>query len=251
MKVFLTWSGERSKALAQALRAWIPAVLQGTEVFMSEEDIEPGEQWLNRIEKELGKSDVGVVCLTAENRTAPWLLYEAGVLRGVATEERVVPYLLHLDKSDVGQPLSTLQMCEANDLGTKRLVEMLNRRRASPLPAALLESTFAKWSPDLQSKIEEIPKEAQKHPSREDRDVLEEILKLVRQTGRPRATTIVEGFKQDFWRTVQEDRYQYIRAWLRLFGEKLGITEKEVDLVYDEMEAEKDPEIVGPQEEKQ
>ena len=52
MRVFLSWSGARSKALALALHEWLPGVFQGLEVFMPEKDIEKGEPWLERIEKE-------------------------------------------------------------------------------------------------------------------------------------------------------------------------------------------------------
>jgi hypothetical protein len=49
MRVLLSWSGERSKAVAIALRRWLPRVLQASEPWMSEHDIKAGQQWANEI----------------------------------------------------------------------------------------------------------------------------------------------------------------------------------------------------------
>lgn len=50
MKVFLSWSGRKSKAIAEALRDWLPSVIQEIEPFMSERDIAAGARWLNEID---------------------------------------------------------------------------------------------------------------------------------------------------------------------------------------------------------
>jgi len=40
MKVFISWSGQRSAAVADALRYWLPKVIQALEPWMSADDIE-------------------------------------------------------------------------------------------------------------------------------------------------------------------------------------------------------------------
>jgi hypothetical protein len=42
MKVFISWSGSRSKQIAKILHDWLPIVLQNIEAFMSTEEIEKG-----------------------------------------------------------------------------------------------------------------------------------------------------------------------------------------------------------------
>ena len=40
--IFISWSGERSRFVACALREWIPMVVQAAEPFMSEADVDKG-----------------------------------------------------------------------------------------------------------------------------------------------------------------------------------------------------------------
>ncbi len=49
MKVFLSWSMPRSRAVALAFREWLQMAVQGTRPFMSAEDIDKGTIWLNAL----------------------------------------------------------------------------------------------------------------------------------------------------------------------------------------------------------
>lgn len=69
MKVFISWSGPRSKAVAEALRDWLPDVMQALKPWVSSEDIRKGKQWNLELTRELEGTHVGVICLTPENLT--------------------------------------------------------------------------------------------------------------------------------------------------------------------------------------
>jgi hypothetical protein len=45
MKVFISWSGERSFALANALRRWLKLAVQSIEPWVSSKDIVAGQRW--------------------------------------------------------------------------------------------------------------------------------------------------------------------------------------------------------------
>src|SRR6266852_8612587 len=101
LKVFISWSGEQSRLVAEALKILLRRVIR-CEPFLSTH-IEAGSKWLNEIVRELGQSPVGIICLTAENQKEPWLVFEAGAISAFARpllkadetiEARVCPYLL-------------------------------------------------------------------------------------------------------------------------------------------------------------
>ncbi len=53
MKVFISWSGERSGLVAKALREWLPLVLHYVKPWLSESDIKPGERWSAKVAENL------------------------------------------------------------------------------------------------------------------------------------------------------------------------------------------------------
>jgi hypothetical protein len=73
MKVFISWSGARSKAIAEILRQWLPGVIQAVKPYYSPDDISKGARWSSEIGKELEAARVGLICLTRENLEAPWI----------------------------------------------------------------------------------------------------------------------------------------------------------------------------------
>ena len=80
MEVMICWSGARSNAMALALREWLPTVIQCIRPWMSEHNFAAGNRWLEKLGKQLATTDFGVLCLTPEALSAPWLLFEAGSL---------------------------------------------------------------------------------------------------------------------------------------------------------------------------
>ncbi len=66
MKVFISWSGEQSRIVAEALRDWLPDVIQAIEPFLSSHDIPKGARWGLELAHELEGTSVGIICLTSE-----------------------------------------------------------------------------------------------------------------------------------------------------------------------------------------
>lgn len=112
MKVFISWSGTRSRKTAELLRQWLPLINQNWEPFVSGEDISKGGNWSQAIIDELNQAKFGILCVTPHNQTKPWLLFEAGALsKQVDNEPKLVAPLLidFKGKRDLPPPLGRFQ----------------------------------------------------------------------------------------------------------------------------------------------
>jgi hypothetical protein len=187
MKVFLSWSGDRSKALATALSTWLTDVIQSVVPWMSDHDIQAGARWGGDLDSELEQSNFGVLCLTSDNLEKPWLLFEAGSLAKSISAARVVPYRLDVSATDVKPPLSQFQGVDATKEGTLKLVRSINDSAQEPMPPDRVERSFEKYWPDLESRIQAAKLQPGGEVSmRDEVDYLKEILELVRQLPKDR-----------------------------------------------------------------
>lgn len=181
MRIFTSWSGERSKAAALALKSLLQDLFEeAVQVFVSEH-IRPGEAWAQRLGTELEQSEFGILCLTRENFQAPWLLFEAGAIAKKFETSRVVPYLIdELPPESDRSPLAQFQHVIADREGTYRLVESINGSRETPKPMDRLERSFARWWPDLEQTLKDLRGSSRANPvMRSERDLLETILQRV------------------------------------------------------------------------
>lgn len=186
MKVFLSWSGERSRQLAMALRDWFPMVLQHVHVWMSERDIPAGERWATEIGRELEASSYGIICLTRENLHAPWVLFEAGALARSLSESAVCPLLLGADFADLtGSPLTQFQAKKVTREGIREILHSVNSRSEQALHEAVLTRIFEALWPKLYEALETIPPAIAPPsgtPARpRESEVLEELVATVRR----------------------------------------------------------------------
>jgi hypothetical protein len=191
MKVFICWSGNRSKMVAEALRQFLPDVIQRIDPFMSEADIEGGSRWSQRLLEELESTNFGIPCLTSESLTAPWLLFESGALGKSVQHGRVCPYLFGLEPADVKWPLAQFQMLKALEEGSLALVRAINSNSPEHrLEDEQLQRAFSRVWPDWEKALSGIPvEEPDSEPKRDTRDMVEEILSLLRPSTRPQVSS--------------------------------------------------------------
>jgi hypothetical protein len=182
VKVFISWSGERSRGAAKAMAEWLSCVFAGRVApWISEHDIGAGSRWGQALSASLEECNFGIICLTPDNLTSPWLLFEAGCLSKTVKSSRVVPYLLQLKPTEIEFPLAQFQAVAADKQGTFKLVESLNVASEGTLSAELLQRAFSKWWPELEAQLRALPSVGEViQPTRSERALLEESLQLLR-----------------------------------------------------------------------
>lgn len=181
MKIFLSWSGDQSKAYANALREWLPLVVHFVDPWVSDADIDAGERWASEVGKELESSNFGILCINRENIASQWLLFEAGALSRSMQEGRVIPLLFDIEFKDISGPLAQFQAKKFEERGMWDIVCALSKLGDSPIPDARLRQLFdALWS-DLAKTVEAIPATVETGKvSRPQTEVLEELVSSVR-----------------------------------------------------------------------
>jgi hypothetical protein len=159
VKIFLSWSGERSKSMAELLSKWLPRVIQNCCTWTSERDIEKGLPWFEQIEKTLNEYNFGIICTTPENYSAPWLLFEAGALSKSIGGSRVCPLLLGMSPGELSGPLKQFQatVFEINDM--LKLVQTINSRLGDRMiDHDILLDCFTKYWTDCEAEMSRIAK---------------------------------------------------------------------------------------------
>ena len=140
-QVFISWSGKRSLAVAESLCVFVAEVIPELKdhLFVST-GIEKGSRWSEEIARHLEEADAGILCVTAEGLSSPWLHFEAGALTkgldssrarrgeqaGSTTSSRIFTYLHCLASSAFTGPLSQYQWTSATFDDTWRLMSALH-----------------------------------------------------------------------------------------------------------------------------
>ena len=158
--VFISWSGKRSGLIAEGLREFIERVFEESlkgRVFLSKRDIRTGANWSEKINSALRESKFGIICLTPENKSTPWPLFEAGALSKTAGEISVCPYLHELTAKELGRPLEQFNATTTTQEGTLKLIEDINSTLVEKLTSNQLKAMFAyRWSA-LKERLDKVP----------------------------------------------------------------------------------------------
>lgn len=194
MKIFLSWSGEISKKVALAFRDWLPNVIQNVDPYVSSEDIDKGARWSSDLAHELEKTDFGIIFLTSDNLSKPWINFEAGALAKMIDNSKVSSFLLDMKPSEIHGPLVQFQNTIFNKEDIIKLLKSINNQNGgSGISESRLEVTFNKWWSDLENELIGIRDLSNKNnieivtgeKDEEDNElsnsvILEEILELTR-----------------------------------------------------------------------
>ncbi|WP_437770664.1 toll/interleukin-1 receptor domain-containing protein [Arthrobacter sp. KNU40] len=211
MKVFISWSGPESKAVALLLKPWLKMILQATEPWMSDLDIDPGSRWSQDIASELKKSDIGIICVTPENQNAAWIQFEAGALSIALNDidRKVIPLLIGFnDRNELqSSPLDVFNNVLFNDEGMRKLVSSINSQLPNKLDDSGLRTLFDSFWPQLKAKVDKLREEGALTAAKPltQPQMVAEILDTVRDIQRQSRSRSTSGLRVGtFGRTVED-----------------------------------------------
>jgi hypothetical protein len=185
MSVVISWSGERSQSVAEAVRDALSVGIQQSDPWMSSNDIPPGAFWGEELRSALEAASAGILCVTPENVAEPWILFEAGALaKGVGGSKSFACVLLiGLAPGELPGPLAQLQAVAADRDGFERIFDRINGLCNKPLKEDARKKAFGLVWPGLDAALKRVssrpaPTPAKKRP---DSDKIDEILGIVRE----------------------------------------------------------------------
>ena len=183
MLVFISWSGQKSHYVAQALHSWLKDTMQVLEPWLSSEDIRQGARWNVDVARKLEEATFGILCLTRDNLSEPWVLFEAGALAKTLDQSLVCPYLIDLKPSELKGPLVQFHAAQATESDTRKLLHSMNKQLGkNALPDAQVDRACRKWWPDLEIVLRQLPEPTTPlEELRSDRELIEELLDRVRR----------------------------------------------------------------------
>lgn len=213
MKVFISWSGKRSKAMANALKEWIPLIVQHAEPFVSDKDISAGDRWAQAIAGELENSNFGILCITPENISSEWIMFEAGALSKAMQDAKVIPLLFGLELSDLSGPLQQFQALKVDEQGMLDALKAINAASENKTGGGTIEQLVPALWPQLQVKLDAIParEEAEKH-MRPQTEIMEDLVTQVRG---------LNGRMRDFDPEMMEREMRFGRSKSRRFHPRM------------------------------
>src|SRR3974390_697723 len=101
MRIFISWSEERSRKVAEFFFKWIKRLPLSIDPWISKKAVEPGTRWGKELSEALEGTDFGIFFITPENQKNPWICFEAGSLSKSVDKSRVVPLLIDLKPSEL------------------------------------------------------------------------------------------------------------------------------------------------------
>jgi len=207
MKVFISWSGVRSHKVGLLITEWLEDIIQNLVPWISSKDIDSGTRWSQVLNNELGKASIGIICLTQENKSNPWILFESGAL-AKQPDSIVGTFLIDLENEDLMPPLSQFNHTAPNKESMLKLIKTINSKLGDKgRDESKLENSFNdKWERFLRDFKDILANTVTEKPveERTEKNILLEILSTTRSLAK-RIPNDNESKKASLYKSVLKD----------------------------------------------
>jgi hypothetical protein len=125
-------------------------------------------------------------------------MFESGAISSTLDKSRICPIVFDLEPTDLQGPLAQFQVTRFAEDDFRKLFHTINSQLGdNSLIENVAQAVFDKWWPDLNAKLSKIMQghtaEADVAKIRSVRELIEEMLLLVRAQAAPRSPTKYEG----------------------------------------------------------
>jgi hypothetical protein len=204
MRVFISWSGDRSHRVAMLLDDWLQCVLQACTPWLSSKDIDRGALWFSEINDQLANTSIGIICITAENKNKPWILFESGAIAKGLSTGRVCTFLVDVTSTDIENPLAQFNHTTPDRDGVWHLVRTIN----ASLKESVLDKVFDTYWNQFDAKFKQILIEAPTNSNtkkRDKEDILTEVLSSIRTLDRRMRDMEINRHEEMHRRSLRKD----------------------------------------------
>lgn len=162
VKIFIGWSGKLSGTVAGYIQRWLKQTYPELDPFVST-DVIKGNTYFTTLLKRLRDSRSIILCLTKENQSVPWVVFEAGAVGSKAGSARAMPLLINFGKSQLIDPLKQFQATSWNRNDVLQMVKDLCS--LVPLPDSDVVARFDNKWPLLRGNVKRALDNATEIPS--------------------------------------------------------------------------------------
>lgn len=117
-KTFISWSGNKAKICADFLSNLLNRIFEENDIVFYSRQIIDGRMWIKEIDRALEDSKIGIILVTREDISRPWLNFEAGALYKSICDSLVIPVFIDVEDKIVlaEHPLKLFQSSVHFDL---------------------------------------------------------------------------------------------------------------------------------------
>ena len=152
MQIFISWSKDKSKELALAIKDFLEGLFHNSiKIWMSDQSIDYGAMFTVKINDALKASHKCIAILTNDNYHSPWIMYEIGAVAGRnysecedKTNNAIIPIVFErINSSEIDRsPIGQFQRLSFQKETIKSLVEQINSEVAAFGSQRTLDNQF-------------------------------------------------------------------------------------------------------------
>jgi TIR domain len=183
VKLFLSWSGDSSKGIAEIFRNWLRAFSTELDIFFTPDGIEAGMRWNDELSLTLQECEIGIFVYTRQNLDSLWMAFEAGALSKRIKTGRVIPLIFGEPELKLKAPLSQFQAKRFSEKGVFETLESINNclvdRKSKDELNNFMKFTWGKICTDVEQELEKY-KDSDLSPANDNSEILNNLYSLIR-----------------------------------------------------------------------